>query len=207
MGRDAGWLTASACVTDETHLIYLPERAFSTQAFLADIRRLHAAGQKQVIVAVSEGLRDESGEYVGASAQSGKADAFGHKYLAGVGKFLERLVCENTGCKVRSVELNVSQRCAAHLASETDLREAEAVAAAGVSAAVSANASGVMMNIVRVSDSPYRAEYKSVDVKCVANRVRKFPAEWINAPGNGIVPEAREYFLPLIDGLPEHLIL
>ncbi|MCL2754511.1 MAG: diphosphate--fructose-6-phosphate 1-phosphotransferase, partial [Oscillospiraceae bacterium] len=59
MGRDAGWLTAAACVVQKSggvHLIYLPERPFCLEAFFADIRRLQESGQKQVIVAVSEGL-------------------------------------------------------------------------------------------------------------------------------------------------------
>ena len=212
MGRDAGWLTASTCVlqsTGEVHLIYLPERPFSLDAFIEDVRKLHESGQKQVIVAVSEGLRNECGEYAGASAQSGKADAFGHKYLAGVGKFLESQVCERLGCKVRSVELNVSQRCAAHLASEVDLREAQAVAEAGVAAVLEQNANSVMMAIERVNapNAPYEANYTPVDVILVANRVRKFPEEWINSSGNGIESIANDYFLPLIDGLPKHISL
>ena len=106
---------------------------------------------------------------------------------------------EKLGCKVRSVELNVCQRCASHIASVTDLDEAEQVAAAAVNAALHGQ-SGVVMTIQRVCDSPYKVEYKSVDVKVVANRVQYFPGKWINADGNGILPEAVRYFLPLIQG-------
>jgi len=121
MGRDAGWLTASVSVLgDVPHLIYLPERPFCIDRFYKDIKQLHKT-HKAVIVAVSEGLKDKHGEYVAADNQSGKRDVFGHKYLAGLGKFLEQKVCENIGCKVRSVELNVCQRCASHVASVTDL--------------------------------------------------------------------------------------
>jgi 6-phosphofructokinase 1 len=199
MGRDAGWLTASTCVLGrELHLIYLPEKPFNLERFFADIKRVQST-DKAVIIAVSEGLRDEKGEYVGSDNQSGKSDVFGHKYLAGLGKFLERQVCEHIGCKVRSVELNVCQRCASHIASVTDLNEAEAIAKAAVRKALSGN-SGVMMTIQRVSNSPYRSEYSPADVKLCANRVRKFPEKWINADGNGICEEAETYFLPLIQG-------
>ncbi|MCL1831435.1 MAG: 6-phosphofructokinase [Oscillospiraceae bacterium] len=210
MGRDAGWLTASTSILRETcggmpHLIYLPERPFDVQTFLKDVANLHESGIRAVIVAVSEGLKDADGEYVAADNQSGKADVFGHKYLAGLGKFLEAQVSDKLVCKVRSIELNVMQRCASHIASMTDLDEAAEVAAAGVRAAVTEGYSGVMMSIVRVSDAPYKVEYLPVDVKCVANHVRHFPAEWINTQGNGINEQARGYFMPLIQGEPNVL--
>jgi 6-phosphofructokinase 1 len=207
MGRDAGWLTASTSVLSESggapDLIYLPEKPFSLEQFLRDITRIHK-GKKAVIAAVSEGLRGENGEYTATANHSGKSDVFGHKYLAGLGKFLEEQVAERLGCKVRSVELNVCQRCAAHVASVTDLDEAEEVAAAAVRAALEGR-SGVMMTIQRVSNSPYRVEYTPVDVKLCANRVQHFPENWINYDGNGILPEAQEYFLPLIQGEPNVL--
>ena len=137
MGRDAGWLTASSALAAHApDYIYLPETPFSDEKFLSDIEKafLH---HPNVVIAVSEGLLYENGRYVGEGAQSGKADIFGHKYLAGVGKALEALVRERIGCKVRSVELNLPQRCAAHLASLTDLSEAENSAKTGVSAAES----------------------------------------------------------------------
>jgi 6-phosphofructokinase 1 len=199
MGRDAGWLTASTSVLgDALHLIYLPEKPFCLDRFYNDVKRVQST-KKAVIVAVSEGLKDKSGEYVGSDNQSGKSDVFGHKYLAGLGKFLEHKIAENIGCKVRSIELNVCQRCASHVASVTDLDEAEQVAAAAVDTAL-AGESGVMMTIQRLGDSPYKVQYCPVDVKLCANRVRKFPDEWINADCNGISPKALAYFMPLIQG-------
>lgn len=93
MGRDAGWLTASTCLLhhnglEAPHLIYLPEIPFSTERFMSDVRRMHAS-HKSVIVAVSEGVRLSEGGYAADDFQSGENDAFGHKYLAGVGKYLE----------------------------------------------------------------------------------------------------------------------
>ena len=203
MGRDAGWLTASTSILrahcgGAPHLVYLPEKPFRIEKFLNDITRLHKT-KKAVIVAVSEGLKNENGEYIAAAHQSGKCDVFGHKYLSGLGKFLEHQVEVSIGCKVRSVELNVCQRCAAHIASVTDLDEAENIAAAAVRASLSGK-SGVMMTIRRVSNTPYKVEYNSVDVKLCANRERRFPSEWINGDSNNILAEANDYFLPLIQG-------
>lgn len=128
MGRNAGWLTAAACLARETgssapHLIYLPEAPFDTERFLEDVSA-QLDRHDSVVVAVSEGVRLSNGSYVAESMQSGQVDAFGHKYLSGVGKYLERLIAARLGCKVRSVELSVLQRAAAHLQSATDRQEA-----------------------------------------------------------------------------------
>ena len=127
MGRDAGWLTASTCVlkaNDENapHLIYLPETPFSVERFLEDVKRM-LVEHNAVVVAVSEGLKLSDGEYAAEEFQSGHDDAFGHKYLSGIGKCLENIVRKEIGCKVRSIELNVMQRCASHMASKTDVDE------------------------------------------------------------------------------------
>ena len=126
MGRDAGWLTAASALARNgyntaPHLIYLPEVPFDKEDFLLDVKRM-LFERNNVIVAVSEGIRDASGNYISASESS--VDTFGHSQLSGAGKTLEFLVKEKLGVKVRSVEVNVLQRCAAHLASKTDLDEA-----------------------------------------------------------------------------------
>ncbi|MBO5305240.1 MAG: 6-phosphofructokinase, partial [Clostridia bacterium] len=127
MGRDAGWLTASAAIGrvvngTEPDLLYLPERNFSMEEFLEDVQA-KLSEKPNVVVAVSEGIHFADGRYVGEGQQSGVADVFGHKYLSGTGKMLETIVKEKLGCKVRSVELNISQRCAAHLLSNVDIEE------------------------------------------------------------------------------------
>lgn len=125
MGRDAGWLTAAAALArngynSAPHLIYLPEVPFDTDDFLLDVKRM-LFERNNVIIAVSEGIRDASGNYISASEKS--VDTFYHSQLSGAGKTLEFLVKEKLGVKVRSIEVNVLQRCAAHLASKTDLME------------------------------------------------------------------------------------
>lgn len=200
MGREAGWLAASSCVLRANgepapHMIYLPEADFSADKFISDIREAQKR-YKAVIIAVSEGIS------IGEGFSSELTDAFGHKYLSGVGKYLEKLVGDNIGCKVRSIELNVMQRCSSHIASLTDITEAKEIGEAAVRAAM-AGESGVMMIFRRISNNPYRVEIVTSSVDGVANKEKLFPAEWINAEGNNVTVDALNYFLPLIQGEPE----
>ncbi len=199
MGREAGWLAAASCVLRANgepapHMIYLPEAEFSEEKFLSDVRCAQKK-YKAVIAAVSEGIG-------GCGFSSELTDAFGHKYLSGVGKYLEKVAAESIGCKVRSIELNVMQRCSSHIASLTDITEAKDIGAAAVRAAA-AGESGVMMCFKRISNDPYRVEIVSADVEKVANKEKLFPSEWINAEGNNVTIDALNYFLPLIQGEPQ----
>ena len=200
MGRDTGWLTAAAALphlfgSDAPHLVYLPEVDFSADRFIQDVKEAQKKS-RTVIVAVSEGVELEGLD----DFQSGKVDNFGHKYLSGIGKCLEELVRERIGCKVRSVELNILQRCAAHIASETDLSEAEQLGAVSVRAA-SEGGSGLVSAIVDRAD-PYVPRYDTVPVCDVANQIKYVPREWINEAGNGVQSAALEYIRPLIVGEP-----
>ena len=200
MGRDAGWLAASSCVLRANgepapHLIYLPEGEFSPEKYLEDVRKAQLR-YKAVIVAVSEGI-------TAGGVTSEAVDAFGHKYLAGVGKWLEGYTKDHIGCKVRSIELNVMQRCSSHIASLTDLNEAERIGREAVKAALTYGESGVMMAFRRISNNPYRVEIVTADISKIANQEKKFPREWINPEGNNVTVDALNYFLPLIQGEPE----
>lgn len=200
MGRHAGWLTASTCVLRANgelapHLIYLPECEFSAEKFIEDVR-IQQAKHKAVIVAISEGVEfpDANGSY-----QSGAVDVFGHKYLSGIGKLLENLVREKIGCKVRSIELNVMQRCSSHISSKTDIDEAEEIGAKGVEAALQGK-TGQTMVFKRISDKPYVITIDSADSTLIANHEKFFPKEWINTECNNVSDKAVDYFLPLIQG-------
>lgn len=198
MGRHAGWLAASSCTlhaNGETapHLIYLPECDFSNERFLSDVEeqmKLHRA----VIVVVSEGIKLEDD-----SCRTGATDSFGHAYLSGVGKQLEKLVRDRFACKVRSIELNVMQRCSSHISSRADIDEAEQIGAAAVQAALSGE-SGKMMRFRRILDMPYTVAIEPVDAHLVANKERFFPNEWINDRQNNVLDEAIRYFQPLMQG-------
>lgn len=206
MGRDAGWLTASSCVLRANgepapHMIYLPEVEFSIEKYLSDIEEAQKR-YKAVIIAVSEGIKCTDEKYLSTGFSSELTDAFGHKYLSGIGKYLENVTGANIGCKVRSIELNVMQRCSSHIASLTDINEAEDIGKAAVSAAMNGE-SGKMMVFRRISNNPYRVDILTSDIKDIANKEKKFPIEWINADGNNVTTDALNYFLPLIQGEPE----
>ncbi len=218
MGRDAGWLTASAALTDRVcgvcaDLIYLPERTFDMDKFIADVNKAFEK-HPNVVVAVSEGVRFADGRYVGEGTQSGATDAFGHKYLSGTGKVLEQEVRDKIGCKVRSIELNLMQRCASHIASKADIEESKCVGASAVMAAANGD-SGKMMCYVR-DENEYRITYESSDIAGIANKIKTVPDEYINAEGNGITEAGIDYMLPLIqgeseqfyvNGLPKHFVI
>lgn len=219
MGRNAGWLTASAALARNgkrrvPQLIYLCEKVFDEERFIDDVNKALEVDQN-VIVAVSEGVKDASGNYVGEETKSGKEDAFGHKYLSGIGKYLEGLVGEKIGCKVRSVELNILQRCAGYMLSETDIIESRNL---GAYAAISAirGESGKMSAIERVSNDPYQVKIKLADLSKIANFEKTVPEEWITEDGKDIKEELIEYLKPLIrgevnipyeNGVPKHFIL
>ena len=203
MGRDAGWLTAAAGLS--TYLtgtgadyLYLPEVTFSMDKFLDDVREA-LKKHPNVVIAVSEGIKFADGQYVGASAQSGAKDAFGHAYLSGTSKVLENAVKEAIGCKVRSIELNLPQRCAAHLLSKTDIEESLAIGQAAVSSALAGH-SGEMMVFSRVEGEGYRVDIHSVSVDTAANHVRVVPPHFISPQGNNVTDECLAYIAPLIQG-------
>ncbi len=201
MGRDAGWLTAAASLarngySSAPHLIYLPEVPFDKEKFLADVRD-QLDRRNNVIIAVSEGIRDKDGNYITSS--KAMADTFGHQQLSGAGKALEFLVKENIDVKVRSVEINVLQRCAAHMASKTDLDESFAQGKKAVALSEEGK-TGCMVVLKRLSNSPYQVDYSYAQIKDIANEAKSVPVDWINPEGNDITEEFVEYLRPLIIG-------
>ena len=201
MGRDAGWLTASAALsrtkyTDGADLIYLPELPFSYENIFSDIEKVWEK-HPDVLIAVSEGVRLADGTYIGAD--NANLDKFGHVQLSGAAKVLERRIKDKFGCKVRSVELNTPQRCASHIGSLTDITESFGVGSFAVESAVSGE-NAVMAGIVRTSDEPYKTTFKTFDISTIANMVKAVPSEYINNEGNGITEAGLAYLRPLIEG-------
>ncbi len=202
MGRDAGWLTTAAALASQNgegiDLIYLPEKIFSLEKFIEDVKK-RLEVHPNVVVAVSEGIRYADGRYVGEGTQSGVADVFGHKYLAGTAKALEIEVKNALGCKVRSVELSLCQRCASHIASKTDLDESVLVGQYAVKSAID-GISGHMMTMLRDDDGGYKINVSSSPVADIANKVKTVPDDYINADENGVTEKCISYLLPLIKG-------
>ncbi len=207
MGRDAGWLAASASLAGEAgghepDLVLLPEVTLDEQGLLQRLAEL-IAERNTVVVAVSEGVRTADGTPVCERAGStARLDAFGHAAaLSGTSRYLADLARRELGCKARAVELCTTQRCASHLASQTDLTEAAGLGACGVNAALE-GATGVMSALARVSDAPYEVRYEVVDVSRVANAVKAVPPEMIREDGMGVTEAYLRYARPLVAGEP-----
>jgi len=206
MGRDTGWLAASACIATingkpAADFIYLPEVAFSAENFLKDIGK-KLTEKNHVFVVVSEGIRTKEGKFIGEASSTG-LDKFGHAQLGGVCAYLkDLLLTTDTAEKVRVLELSTIQRCSMHCASQTDIDEAFEVGKAAVTYSID-GISGNMIGIRRLSNSPYSSEPFVLDTVNVANNIKYFPLEWINEEGNNVTREAYEYTLPLIMGEPK----
>ena len=206
MGRHAGWLAASAALATEfgsgPDLIYLPETDFSMDDFLADVQKVYNETGK-VLVAVSEGIHYADGSFV-SEAKTSATDGFGHAQLGGLATLLAEVVKNKMGCKVRGVELSLLQRCGAHLASATDIREAQAAGAQAVKAALD-GITDKMVAFERSTDENgnYVCGMKLIPLSDVANYEKKVPLEWINDTHNGVKKEFIDYVLPLIQGEPE----
>lgn len=203
MGRDSGWLTLAAALPkllggSKPDIVALPEVSFDENAFLEQINTLFQT-TNNIVAVVSEGIRDQHGNYIGEDTKSGSTDIFGHQYLSGVGKNLEQLIHAIIGCKVRSIEVNLMQRCAAHLASQTDLDEAEQIGRAAVKRALD-GASGEMMIFRRVSDHPYQIEIDSYPIGQIANKAAMVPDTMLDLDNSSCREKAADYLLPLIQG-------
>lgn len=206
MGRHAGWLTAASVLArkfkgDNPVLIYLPEVAFSPDTFIEKVKE-KLTKTSNLVVCISEGINDGNGTFVCELASDVGTDTFGHKMLTGSGKYLENLVKEKLGIKVRSVELNVCQRCSSSCLSATDLDEAAASGRFAVSAALDGE-TGKMINFIRKSDDPYILEFGTADVNEICNKEKAVPEEWITKDGSDIGDEFIAYARPLIQGSVE----
>jgi len=203
MGRHAGWLTAASVLARTESdpnplLVYLPEVAFDQDAFLKQVQDSFKT-INNLIVCISEGIHDNKGTFICEYDSSVGVDNFGHKMLAGSGKYLENLISSKLGIKVRSIELNVPQRCSSSCLSATDLGEAVSSGRAGVRFALD-GMTGKMVAFERTSSEPYTISYVPVDVDAVCNLEKAVPAEWIIKDGTDVSDEFIKYAKPLIQG-------
>ena len=203
MGRHAGWLTAASVLArkfdgDNPVLIYLPETAFDPESFIADVNEA-LEKVSNLVVCISEGINDGNGTFICELASDVGVDNFGHKMLTGSGKYLENLVKEKIGVKVRSIELNVCQRCSSAMLSATDQKEAIASGAYGVKCAIEGE-TGKMIGFSRLAGEDYKIDYVAEDVNLICNQEKTVPLEWITGNGSDIGQEFIDYALPLIKG-------
>ena len=219
MGRHAGWLTAAAALAKDDNCsgvdaIYLPESVFDLDEFLKLINDLKNK-KNSIVIAVSEGIQTKDGKFVCELGADDRAvDAFGHKQLSGCASTLCNIVAKETGLKTRAIEFSTLQRAAAHIASLTDINEAEAVGMRAVEEVNKGN-TGMMVTLQRESNDPYKCVTDVFDIHDIANVEKKIPAEWIDEENHQMKDEFLKYARPLIigellpifkDGVPTHLV-
>ncbi|MCR5491921.1 MAG: diphosphate--fructose-6-phosphate 1-phosphotransferase [Bacilli bacterium] len=193
MGRNVGWLAASADIVPDDgrpDLIYLPENEFDVDQFVKDVSAVFKK-KGYAIVVISEGITFDRGE-------SDEVDSFGHAQLSGAGAALAAVLKEKAGLGSRVVELSLMQRANPFLLSRNDRDEAIEVGKAAVEAAL-AGETGKMIVMKRVSNKPYIGRFELAPVSEVANAERRIPAEFMK--DNTRMSDAfREYLRPLIEG-------
>lgn len=220
MGRNAGWLTASAGLIkgddcSGIDLIYLPEIPFDIEDFTNKIRKLHKV-KKSLVIAVSEGIKNKNGNHIcEIEYENNVLDSFGHKSLSGTANTLASIIHKQLGCKTRAIELNTTQRCASHIMSETDMNESFLAGKYAVNFACLGE-SGKVVVFKRVSNDPYSIKFKTHNVQEIANYEKTVPIEWIDSKNASVKKELLDYIKPLIrgevypimvEGLPKHLKL
>lgn len=215
MGRHAGWLTAASALArkfenDNPIMIYLPEVAFNQDDFIQKLES-ELNNTPNIVVCVSEGINDGNGSFICELGSSVETDTFGHKMLAGSGKYLENLVKARLGVKCRSIELNVNQRCSSTMISNTDHLEAIEAGKQGVISALN-GITGMMISFERSEANSYQITCTTKDVDLICNQEKVVPSNMINQTGDDVTQDFIDYALPLIqgevvvpikDGLPE----
>lgn len=219
MGRHAGWLTAAAALAKDddcegVDAIYLPEVVFDLDKFIKKVKDL-STKKSSVVIAVSEGIKTMDNKFVcELGSDNRKVDAFGHKQLSGCASTLADIIAKETGLKTRAIEFSTLQRAATHLASLTDINEAEMVGMKALEAANNGK-TGMMITIERDNKNGYHAKTNVYDIHNIANIEKKVPIEWIDIKNNQMKKDFLDYARPLIqgellpifkDGVPRHLV-
>jgi 6-phosphofructokinase 1 len=208
MGRHAGFLTAAAALgrvyrDDGPHLIYVPEVSFSRTEFVGDVLDT-VEKYGRCVVAVSEGIHDESGTPIAAKFTGGEMDAHGNLQLSGtgaLGDLLASFLKQSTDIKrVRADTLGYLQRSFLGCVSEVDQLEAREVGEKAAQFCIDHDRDGSVA-IRRIGN--YAVDYTFADLKDVARVTKTMPREYMNPAGNDVTQAFVDYALPLIGALPE----
>jgi 6-phosphofructokinase 1 len=211
MGRDAGWLTASAALPRivggaAPDFVYLPESVFSMQAFFNDIR---AAFEKKpnLVIAVSEGIRDANGESIGARFAGGEKDSHGNVQMSGTGALGDHLAGYlKSTCRIQRVRADTFgylQRSFPGVRSETDAAEARLAGESAVKAALKGDIVKGTIAILRAEGRRYQVAFAPRPIAEAAKYTRSMPPEYIAANGHDVTAEFLDYARPIVGILPE----
>jgi len=206
MGRNAGWITAASALArraegDAPHLIYLPERVFDEERFLADVLSWHKKLGGGVVVVCSEGLKNQAGEpIVPPIFRSGRS-----VYYGDTGAYLAELVIKRLGIKARSEKPGISGR--ASIAWQSPVDQAEAVIAGETAVrACLAGQTAVMVGFVRRPGKDFACDTTLISVEDVMLHEKIVPDAFINDAGNNVTAAFVAWCRPLIGGdLPLHV--
>ena len=210
MGRHAGFLTAASALgkkfpDDGPHLIYLPERVFEVDRFLADVQTMYRR-HGRCVIAVSEGIHDANGAPILAQlAQELEQDAHGNVQLSGTGALAD-LLCEEIkrrlGIKrVRGDTFGYLQRSFVGCVSDVDQREAREVGEKAVQYAMWGDLDG---SVAIKRTGYYSVDYELVPLESVAGKTRVMEDEFIAESGTDVTDAFRLYLRPLLgSGMPD----
>ena len=207
MGRHAGFLTAASVLgrkfpDDGPHLIYLPERNFSMDTFISKVKAVHDK-YGRCVVAVSEGIRDESGEAIVTKlAQEVEKDAHGNVQLSGTGALVDLLcdtVREGTGLKrVRGDTFGYLQRSFLGCVSDVDQRESRGVGEFAAQCAHDGDKDGTVTIHRTGEGAAYSSEYRLSLLEDVAGKTKVMADEFIAESNSDITDTFVDYCKPLL---------
>jgi 6-phosphofructokinase 1 len=215
MGRHAGFLTAASALgkkfpDDGPHLIYVPERVFVLDKFLADVKATFER-YGRCVIAVSEGIHDANGTPILAVLAKDlgggglERDAHGNVQLSGSGALAD-LLCEEIKSKlkikrVRGDTFGYLQRSFVGCVSDVDQREAREVGEKAVQYAMWGNTNG---SVAIKRTGFYSVDYELLPLSAVAGKTRTMEDEFISASGTDVTDAFRLYLRPLLgSGLPD----
>ena len=202
MGRDAGWLAASCCLSGDVDLLVLPEVPFDKEAFLAEVQK-KMDEKNECYIVVSEGARFADGTYL--SAGDSANDGFAHAVLGGAALTLKQMIID-AGIAPRGVvqDLSRAARSSNFAQSLVDVTEAYELGMSAHMRSADGVFTGQVVGIKRETrDGRYNAAFFAGPAADFANHVKHFPVEWILPSYQGITQEALDYLAPLIEGEPK----
>lgn len=202
MGRDAGWLAASCCLSGDVDLLVLPEVNFDKELFLNEVRK-KMAEKNECYIVVSEGARYADGTYV--SAGDSANDGFAHAVLGGAALTVKQMIID-AGIAPRGVvqDLSRAARSSNFAQSLVDVTEAYELGMSAHMRSANPAFTGQVVGVRREDrDGAYNASFFAGPASEFANHVKSFPAEWILPNYQGITQEAYDYLKPLVEGEPK----
>ncbi len=201
MGRDAGWLAASCCLSGDVDLLLLPEVDFDRDAFLSQVqRKMDETGSCYIVV--SEGAHYADGTYLSAGDTAN--DGFAHAVLGGAALTLKNMIVD-AKIAPRGVvqDLSRAARSSNFAQSKIDVTEAYELGMSAHARSANPAFTAQVVGVARgEADGLYNAEYFAGPAHTFANYVKHFPAEWIKPNYLGVTDEALNYFRPLVAGEP-----